>query len=97
LSIPPRTGKPHLTAFHLDPKNVKVTYNPGDQQKILDFLKLHIPEDRVNLAIQQYLNFKASINDFLNEELWCDDAINDPKKYWSLASAYAPELANFAF
>ena len=86
----------HLTAFHMDPRNLRVPYNSGDQEKIIGFLELHVPAEKFKDVRGSYLDFKCLFNNFLNAELWTETAMNDPMEYWRLASAYAPDLATFA-
>ena len=86
----------HLTAFHLDPRNLRVPYNPGDQEKIIGFLQLHISVEKFETVRRSYLDFKCSLDNFLSAELWTERAMNDPMEYWHLASTYAPDLAVFA-
>jgi hypothetical protein len=86
----------HLTAFHLDPRNVRVPYNSGDQERIIGFLQLHVPAEKFEAVRRSYLDFKCLYDNFLSSELWTETVMNDPIEYWRLASAYAPDLAVFA-
>ncbi|KAF7173370.1 hypothetical protein CNMCM6106_007473 [Aspergillus hiratsukae] len=85
----------HLVAFHLDPKNVHLAFNVGDQSAIFSFIKKHTSEDHIRIQ-RDFLNFRRMREGFESRELWEREVVNDPHTFWQFASEYSPELADLA-